>query len=68
MAGLLRLHINRLFTITRPVNRYGADSFQSVIIPIQTEFLAAVGLVRLIETVDAIREHTNPNLEFSIRL
>ncbi|GAP22545.1 ParA family protein [Leptolinea tardivitalis] len=37
-----------------------------VIIPIQTEFLAAVGLVRLIETVDAIREHTNANLEFNL--
>jgi chromosome partitioning protein len=37
-----------------------------VIIPIQTEFLAAVGLVRLIETVDAIKEHTNPTLDFNL--
>jgi chromosome partitioning protein len=37
-----------------------------VLIPIQTEFLAAVGLVRLIETIDAVREHTNPHLDFSL--
>ncbi len=49
-----------------PLTVMALTASNRVIIPIQTEFLAAVGLVRLIETVDAIREHTNPNLEFSI--
>lgn len=49
-----------------PLTVMALTASNRVIIPIQTEFLAAVGLVRLLETVDAVREHTNANLEFDL--
>jgi chromosome partitioning protein len=49
-----------------PLTVMALTASNRVIIPIQTEFLAAVGLVRLIETVDAIKEHTNPDLDFNL--
>lgn len=49
-----------------PLTVMALTAANRVIIPIQTEFLAVVGLVRLIETIDAVREHTNPNLEFNL--
>jgi chromosome partitioning protein len=49
-----------------PLTVMALTAADRVIIPIQTEFLAAVGLVRLIETVDAVREHTNPHLGFNL--
>lgn len=49
-----------------PMTIMALTAANRVIIPIQTEFLAAVGLVRLIETVDAVKAHTNPELDFNI--
>lgn len=49
-----------------PLTIMALTAANRVIIPIQTEFLAAVGLVRLIETIDAVREHTNPSLDFNL--
>ena len=49
-----------------PLTVMALTAANRVIIPIQTEFLAAVGLVRLIETIDAVKEHTNPHLEFNL--
>jgi len=49
-----------------PLTIMALTAADRVIIPIQTEFLAAVGLVRLIETVDAVKEHTNPHLDFNL--
>ncbi len=49
-----------------PLTIMALTAANRVIIPIQTEFLAAVGLVRLIETVDAVKEHTNPLLDFNL--
>jgi chromosome partitioning protein len=49
-----------------PLTIMAFTAAERVIIPIQTEFLAAVGLVRLIETVEAVKEHTNPTLDFSL--
>lgn len=49
-----------------PLTVMALTAANRVIIPIQTEFLAAVGLVRLIETVDAVKEHTNPQLDFNL--
>ncbi|BCY17970.1 sporulation initiation inhibitor Soj [Leptolinea sp. HRD-7] len=49
-----------------PLTVMALTAADRVIIPIQTEFLAVVGLVRLIETIDAVKEHTNSNLEFNL--
>ncbi|NLF52552.1 MAG: ParA family protein [Leptolinea sp.] len=49
-----------------PLTIMALTAANRVVIPIQTEFLAAVGLVRLIETIDAVREHTNPSLDFNL--
>ncbi len=49
-----------------PLTVMALTAANRVIIPIQTEFLAAVGLVRLLETVDAVKEHTNPHLDFNL--
>jgi chromosome partitioning protein len=49
-----------------PLTVMALTAANRVIIPIQTEFLAAVGLVRLLETVDAVKEHTNPSLDFDL--
>lgn len=49
-----------------PLTVMALTAANRVIIPIQTEFLAVVGLVRLIETIDAVKEHTNPDLEFNL--
>jgi chromosome partitioning protein len=49
-----------------PLTVMALTAANRVVIPIQTEFLAVVGLVRLIETIDAVREHTNPDLEFNL--
>jgi chromosome partitioning protein len=49
-----------------PLTVLALTASNRVIIPIQTEYLAAVGLVRLIETVDAVKEHTNPDLDFNL--
>lgn len=35
-----------------------------VLAPVQTEFFAARGLLHLMETVEAVRQHTNPHLAF----
>jgi chromosome partitioning protein len=49
-----------------PLTIMALTAAERVLIPIQTEFLAAVGLVRLIDTVEAVKEHTNPSLDFSL--
>jgi len=49
-----------------PLTIMALTASRMVIVPIQTEFLAAVGLVRLIETIDAVKEHTNPVLDFHL--
>lgn len=49
-----------------PLTIMALTASDRVLVPIQTEFLAAVGLVRLIETVDAVKEHTNPRLDFNL--
>ena len=49
-----------------PLTVMALTAADRVVIPIQTEFLAVVGLVRLIETIDAVKEHTNPHLEFNL--
>jgi chromosome partitioning protein len=49
-----------------PLTVMALTAANRVVIPIQTEFLAVVGLVRLIETIDAVREHTNRDLEFNL--
>lgn len=49
-----------------PLTVMALTAADRVIVPIQTEFLAVVGLVRLIETIDAVKEHTNPHLEFNL--
>lgn len=49
-----------------PLTIMALTAANRVVIPIQTEFLAAVGLVRLIETIDAVKEHTNPTLDFNL--
>lgn len=37
---------------------------QKVLVPVQCDYLAAWGVMNLIETIDAVREHTNPSLEY----
>ena len=36
------------------------------LVPVQCEYLAAIGLMRLLETIEAVREHTNPQLEYDL--
>jgi len=39
---------------------------QRVLIPVQCEYLSAWGVMKLVETIDAVREHTNPGLDYSL--
>ena len=39
---------------------------QRVLVPVQCEYLSAWGVMKLIETIDAVREHTNPGLEYAL--
>lgn len=49
-----------------PLTIMALTASEHVIIPTQTEYLAAFGLMRLLETVDAIHEHTNPELSYNL--
>jgi chromosome partitioning protein len=39
---------------------------QMVLVPVQCEFFAARGLIRLIEVIEAVRRHTNPDLWYRL--
>lgn len=49
-----------------PLTIMALTAADHVIIPVQTEYLAAFGLMRLLETIDAIHEHTNPYLTYNL--
>jgi chromosome partitioning protein len=49
-----------------PLTIMALTAAQHVIVPVQTEYLAAFGLMRLLETIDAIHEHTNPDLAYHL--
>jgi chromosome partitioning protein len=49
-----------------PLTIMALTASEHVIVPIQTEYLAAFGLMRLLETIDAIHEHTNPELSYNL--
>ncbi len=49
-----------------PLTIMALTAADHLIIPIQTEYLAAFGLMRLLETIDAIHEHTNPGLTYNL--
>lgn len=49
-----------------PLTIMALTAANHVIIPVQTEYLAAFGLMRLLEIIDAIHEHTNPDLTYNL--
>ncbi len=49
-----------------PLTIMALTAADHVIIPVQTEYLAAFGLMRLLEIIDAIHEHTNPDLSYNL--
>lgn len=49
-----------------PLTIMALTAADHVIIPVQTEYLAAFGLMRLLEIIDAIHEHTNPELTYNL--
>lgn len=37
-----------------------------VVVPVHCDYLAAWGVIRLVETIDAVRERTNPGLDYDL--
>jgi len=49
-----------------PLTLMALTAADMVLVPVQTEYYAARGLERLLETIDAIQKHLNPSLKYHL--
>ena len=63
--GALRLRLRRLPALARAADPQRAGGRREMLIPIQAEYYALEGLGQLLETVEMVRQHLNPELAVS---
>ena len=49
-----------------PLTLIALTASDMVLVPVQTEYYAARGLERLLETIDAVQKHLNPSLKYHL--
>ena len=60
--GQIRLCTDRMYAVLRYDNTQVLTAADSVIIPVQAQYLPAKGMTQLLSTIANVKKHTNRNL------